>query len=297
MHVEAIGESGHGAAVRRDLSVDEAPQPAEPAVMAEVRGGAHVGTYSLAVDNMQAWRVPRFTILITSALTLSACGPMPGEPTSSTSTGAPTSSSGESSSSSSTGDASTIEPTTDDPTSVTPTSGSSSTGDADPLFAFLTSTTVAGGAVGGQGGADWLCRDLAVVADLPRALEYVAWLGGPLLPIDRVDDVPSGWLSTCTGEALGAASAGELHSVDPAALCDEAGDPAPGVSGLSPARGRGHWAGASADGTVTDGGTCGGWLDLERAGQAGSIDEPGPSWLSFASVPCTVPLSLLCVGQ
>lgn len=144
----------------------------------------------------------------------------------------------------------------------------------------------------------WHCRDFAAAAGLPAAGDYDVWLGGPIVPVVSLHEVPGpGWLSTCDGLPLGAGDASELHLVDPSRLCDEHGKPPPGAPGLSRAGGRGHWAGASLDGTATDGGTCGGWLDPTRLGQAGSVDDPGSSWLSLLSIPCTVPLSLLCVGQ
>lgn len=152
-----------------------------------------------------------------------------------------------------------------------------------------------GNAVGGQGGADSLCRELAAAAGLPLADQYRAWLGGPFTPIDRIDPVP-GWLSTCDGGELGVGTPSTLHAADPTRLCDEHGDPPHGVVD-APGVGRGHWSGAEVDGSATSGGTCGGWIG-GRTGRAGSIDAPGPDWISLMSLPCDeLALSLICVGQ
>jgi hypothetical protein len=162
--------------------------------------------------------------------------------------------------------------------------------DCGPCRVFVTSTAQQGN-LGGLGGADAICQNLATVAGLPGT--YLAWLSDATQsPATRFPTQSTGTYQLVNGTTI-ANSWTDLTDGALAAPINvtEAGLPQGGLP---------VYTSTKTNGTVKDPTqVCNGWTSNSNTFGAGTgdPDQTHASWTELGGVICTAPLGLYCFQQ
>jgi hypothetical protein len=155
--------------------------------------------------------------------------------------------------------------------------GSSGTAHAMMNF-FVTSDTRPTGNLGGLAGSDMRCQMLAMAVG-HGSKTWRAYLSVATPPTNARDRIGDGPYYNSVGMML-AANKNALHMIngDPALFLDEKGNRINGQWANSPTPNQHDvMTGATRDGMLQTGATCGDWMSTTGAGQAGHTDGLGPN--------------------
>jgi hypothetical protein len=162
--------------------------------------------------------------------------------------------------------------------------------DMNHNVAFLTSVGYSGGQIGGLGGADELCADLADAAGFGDH-GWKAWLSSS--EEDAIERIPAsarGWVrpdGLPAFDTLEEAVAGQLFYP---LLVSENRELIDGAE---------VWTGTGTDGAVYPGGddfTCSDWTSDSGEGQTGRAHSTSQLWATFIPLACEFPKGFYCLG-